>query len=601
MPLINKELDPSFPEKYPLLFSVDSPADLRRLDMGALDTLAGELRNYIIDVVSVKQGHLGSNLGVIELTIALHYVFDTPYEPLIWDVGHQSYAHKILTGRREDFLHLRELGGISGFPSRKESPYDSFGTGHSSTSVSAALGMALADAVRGDTGKSRVAVIGDASIASGMALEALNHAASTKANLLIVLNDNAIGIDPVTGSLEKHLRRLLKDNTGDNVFRALGMEYRKIPDGHNMPELINALEEMKRIPGVKLLHVPTTKGKGFPSAEAEQVLYHYPGVFDRSTGAVTGSVELRYQDILGQELLRAARADAAIYALTPAMPTSSGLALMQKEMPDRVIDTGIAEPHTVTLAAGMACSGLKPFAVVYSTFLQRSYDQIVHDVAVQNLPVRLMIDRAGVVGADGPTHHGVFDLSYLLPVPNMTVIAPANGAELRAAVRFAAHYGRGPLAVRYPRGKAAGGGEPQEEIVLGRSRRIFPAGDVTVISVGAVLPRVQQAFDTLSPKERQRVGLYDLRFVKPLDQEALKEIFSRSRIVVTVEDGVVRGGAGSTVMLWAAQNGFPGVPVKMLGVPDEFLPCATQEELYRMCGIDDIGIARTVRECLEGI
>ncbi len=580
---------------------MDGPAGLRRLDRGVLDTLADELRNYIIDVVSVKQGHLGSNLGVVELTIALHYVFDTPREPMVWDVGHQSYAHKILTGRRKAFLHLRESGGISGFPSRKESSYDSFGTGHSSTSVSAALGMALADAVRGDTGKNHIAVIGDASIASGLALEALNHAASTKANLLIVLNDNAIGIDPVSGSLEKHLRNLLKDEAGDNLFRALGIEYRKVSDGHNIPELIDALEEMKRIPGVKLLHVPTVKGKGFPSAEAEQILYHYPGVFDRSTGAVTGSVELRYQDILGQELLRAARADETVYALTPAMPTSSGLAVMEKEMPGRVIDTGIAEPHTVTLAAGMACSGLKPFAVVYSTFLQRSYDQIVHDVAAQNLPVRLMIDRAGVVGADGPTHHGVFDLPYLLPVPNMTILAPANGAELRAAVRFAAGYDRGPLAVRYPRGKARGDAQPKQEIVLGHSRQILPPADVTVISVGAVLSQVQQAFDKFSPGERQRVGLYDLRFVKPLDGEALTGIFSRSRAVVTVEDGAVRGGAGSAIMLWAAENGFSGVPVKALGAPDEFLPCATQEELYHMCGIDAEGISRTVRECLVGI
>ncbi len=315
---------------------------------------------------------------------------------------------------------------------------------------------------------------------------------------------------------------------------------------------------------------------------------------------VSGSVELRYQDILGQELLRAARADEAIYALTPAMPTSSGLAVMEKEMPGRVIDTGIAEPHTITLAAGMACSGLKPFAVVYSTFLQRSYDQIVHDVAVQNLPVRLMIDRAGVVGPDGPTHHGIFDLSYLLPIPNMAVIAPADGAELRAAIRFAAGYDSGPLAVRYPRGKAWGDAQPQQEIVFGRSRQILPPADVTVISVGAALSQVRQAFDKLSPEEKQRIGLYDLRFVKPLDREVLKEIFSRSRAVITVEDGAVRGGAGSAIMLWAAENGFSGVPVKTLGAPDEFLPCATQGELYRMCGIDAGGVARAVRECLEG-
>ena len=592
-------MDDTFCKKYPLLFSVDSPAELRKLEKEALPRLAAELRSYIIDVVSVKQGHLGSNLGVVELAIALHYVFDTPRDPLVWDVGHQSYAHKILTGRREAFLHLREPGGLSGFPSRAESPYDAFGTGHSSTSVSAALGMALADAAGGGTGRNHIAVIGDASVASGMAFEALNHAGSTRANLLVVLNDNAIGIDPVSGSLEKHLRRLLDGTTADNVFRALNIAYHKVPDGHDLPALTAALRGMKDTPGVKLLHVPTVKGKGFPSAEAEQILYHYPGAFDRATGTLENAPEVRYQDIAGQEILRAAREDDTVYALTPAMPTSSGLAPMRREMPERVVDTGIAEQHTLTLAAGMACRGLRPFAVVYSTFLQRAYDQIVHDVAVQNLPVRLAVDRGGVVGADGPTHHGVFDLSYLLPLPNMAVIAPSDGRELRSALRLAARYDGGPLALRYPRGKAEGDGEPEGPMPFGRGRCIVPGGDIAVISVGTMLRQARDALALLPPGQRERVGLYDLRFVKPLDETMLREVFSKSRAVLTVEDGVRRGGAGTAIMLWAADNGFSHLPVRVLGVPDRFLPVATPEQLYRLCGIDPRGIAGELDRMLK--
>ena len=590
--------------KYPLLFSVDSPADLRKLPGDRLPELAEQLRSYIIDVVSAKQGHLGSNLGVVELTVALHYVFDTPDDILVWDVGHQCYAHKILTGRREAFLHLRERGGLSGFPFRQESPYDAFGTGHSSTSISAALGMALADAAQGRAHRSHVAVIGDASIACGMAFEALNHAGGLDdVDLLVVLNDNAIGIDPVSGALEKHLRALLgqAEPPEGNLFRALHLKYARVRDGHDLPQLVAALREMKNTPGVKLLHVPTVKGKGFPWAEAEQILYHYPGAFDRTTGLRTQNPRVRYQDIVGQELLRIARSDDAVYVLTPAMPTSSGLAEMAGQMPRRVIDTGIAESHTLALAAGMACRGAKPFAVVYSTFLQRAYDQLVHDVALQNLPVRILADRAGVVGADGPTHHGVFDLAYLSSLPNMAVVAPSDGRQLRAALRLAARYDRGPLAVRYPRGEAEADGEPEEEMRFARGRCLIPASQVAVISVGAMLSQARQAIESFDPQRRRQLGLYDLCFVKPLDEDLLREVFSRCQAVITVEDGVRSGGAGSAVALWAQDNGFSRVPVTVLGIPDRFLPCGTREQLYHDCGLDAEGIARRIEAVLETV
>ncbi|MDD4820464.1 MAG: 1-deoxy-D-xylulose-5-phosphate synthase, partial [Flavobacteriales bacterium] len=379
-----------YKEKYPLLFSVERPSDIKHFSEKELTTLSSELRNYIIDVVSVRQGHLGSNLGVVELTVALHYVFDTPHEPLVWDVGHQAYAHKILCGRRDAFLHLRELGGISGFPRIEESPYDTFGTGHSSTSISAVVGMAFADAVQG-VEKNHIAVIGDASIASGMALEALDYASGTDINVLIILNDNAMGIDPSTGALARHFMELRKGTATDNFFNTLGIPYHKVHNGHDIHELIDALKAMSKMSGVRILHVPTIKGKGYPAAEEEQTLYHYPGVFDRKTGHVNPMHSPRYQDIVGEKLLSLAQKDPKVYALTPAMPSSSGLAHMAYLLPQRVINTGIAESHTITMAAGMAVGGLKPFAVVYSTFLQRAYDQIIHDVAIQNLPVRFLI------------------------------------------------------------------------------------------------------------------------------------------------------------------------------------------------------------------
>lgn len=590
-------MNDSYLEKYPLLFSVDSPMDIRRMDLCALEELAAQLRSYIIDVVSVRQGHLGSNLGVVELAVALHYVFDTPDEPLVWDVGHQAYAHKILTGRRDAFLHLREYGGISGFPRRDESPYDAFGTGHSSTSVSAVLGMALADKARGIR-KNHIAVIGDASIASGMALEALNHAAgAADADMLVVLNDNAMGIDPASGALSRHFKTLLEDRAQDNIFRAMGVKYFKISDGHDIKELVGTLSEIKNVPGVKLLHVPTVKGKGFEAAEKEQILYHYPGVFDRATGQVTRNASLRYQDVAGRELLEVARADSAVYAITPAMPTSSGLSPMCSQMPDRVIDTGIAEEHSVTLAAGMAAVGMKPFVVIYSTFLQRAYDQVIHDVALQNLPVRFLIDRAGPVGADGPTHHGVFDMVYMSAIPNMTVVAPMDAAELASAVRFAAGWDKGPVAVRYPKGQAvycedAG----QSPFCYGRGRELKKGTRVAVVSAGAAGLRVSQAIGCLEPGERELVGHYDLRFVKPLDTALLERVFSGYESVITVEDGLVYGGVGQAVQCWGADNGFSAVPVRRLGAADAFLPYADVETLWQMCGTDILTLIKAIKE-----
>lgn len=569
------------------------------MDLRALEELAAQLRSYIIDVVSVRQGHLGSNLGVVELAVALHYVFDTPDEPLVWDVGHQAYAHKILTGRRDAFLHLREYGGISGFPRRDESSYDSFGTGHSSTSVSAVLGMALADKAWGIR-KNHIAVIGDASIASGMALEALNHAGTSDADMLVVLNDNAMGIDPASGALSKHFRSLLEERAQDNIFRAMGVKYFKISDGHDIKELAGTLSEIKNVPGVKLLHVPTVKGKGFEAAEKEQILYHYPGVFDRATGQVTRNASLRYQDVAGRELLEAARADSTVYAITPAMPTSSGLSHMQHEMPSRVIDTGIAEEHSVTLAAGMAEAGMKPFVVIYSTFLQRAYDQVIHDVALQNLPVRFLIDRAGPVGADGPTHHGVFDMVYMSAIPNMTVIAPMDARELTRAVHFAAGWDKGPVAVRYPKGQAAHCEDAgQTPFCYGRGRELKKGTRVAVVSAGAAGLRVSQAIERLEPGERELVGHYDLRFVKPLDSSLLERVFSGYGSVVTVEDGLVCGGVGQAVQCWGADNGFAAVPVVKLGAPDMFLPYADTDALWQMCGTDSCGIALAIRESLE--
>ncbi|MBR4403014.1 MAG: 1-deoxy-D-xylulose-5-phosphate synthase [Flavobacteriales bacterium] len=589
-----KQVENDYKEKYPLLSSIDTPQDLKELSMEELMCLSTEIRNYIIDVVSVQQGHLGSNLGVVELTIALHYVFDTPREPLVWDVGHQAYAHKILTGRRDLFLHLREKGGISGFPRIDESVYDSFGTGHSSTSISAALGMAIADAETNPK-LSHIAVIGDASIASGMAWEAINHAGTTSANLLIVLNDNAMGIDPATGALSRHLIALSQNSTSGNIYKELGIEYRLLKDGHDLPALIETLKEIKDTPGVKILHTITTKGKGYPAAEEEQILYHYPGTFDRKTGHISHSAPTRYQDVVGESLLDIAIKDDKVYVLTPAMPTSSGLARMMQTLPHRVINTGIAESHTLTLAAGMTVGGLKPFAVVYSTFLQRAYDQIVHDIALQNLPVRMMIDRAGLVGADGATHHGIFDVSYLLPLPNVTICSPMDEEELMGAVDFAYRWDKGPIAVRYPRGDARKDRGEHMMWEIGKGRVLRGGSDICVISSGEIGLEVERAIEMLDDEEKKYVSHYDLRFIKPLDIELLSDAFCKHRVIISIEESLLCGGVGSQIALWGMENGHSDVKVERMGIKDFFPQCGTISQLRMDCGIDVHSIIDRIR------
>ncbi|MBQ1968472.1 MAG: 1-deoxy-D-xylulose-5-phosphate synthase [Flavobacteriales bacterium] len=589
-----KQVENDYKEKYPLLSSIDAPLDLKVLSMEELLLLSTEIRNYIIDVVSVQQGHLGSNLGVVELTIALHYVFDTPREPLVWDVGHQAYAHKILTGRRDLFPHLREKGGISGFPRIKESVYDSFGTGHSSTSISAALGMAIAS-IDKDPRRTHIAVIGDASIASGMAWEAINHAGTTSANLLIVLNDNAMGIDPATGALSRHLIALSQNSTSGNIYKELGIEYRLLKDGHDLPALIETLKEIKDTPGVKILHTITTKGKGYPAAEEEQILYHYPGTFDRKTGHISHTVPTRYQDVVGSKLLGLALEDDKVYALTPAMPTSSGLAQMMQTLPHRVINTGIAESHTITLAAGMTVGGLKPFAVVYSTFLQRAYDQIVHDIALQNLPVRMMIDRAGLVGADGATHHGIFDVSYLLPLPNVTICSPMDEEELMGAVDFAYRWDKGPIAVRYPRGDARKDRGEHMMWEIGKGRVLRGGSDICVISSGEIGLEVERAIEMLDDEEKKYVSHYDLRFIKPMDIELLTRAFCEHRFIITVEENTLCGGVGSQIALWGMENGHSDVKVERMGIKDFFPQCGTISQLRMDCGIDVHSIIDRIR------
>ncbi|MBO4961841.1 MAG: 1-deoxy-D-xylulose-5-phosphate synthase [Flavobacteriales bacterium] len=580
--------------KYPLLSSIDSPQDLKVLSIDELLRLSTEMRNYIIDIVSVQQGHLGSNLGVIELTIALHYVYDTPREPLVWDVGHQAYAHKILTSRRELFPHLREKGGISGFPRIEESIYDSFGTGHSSTSISAVLGMAIADAEKNPT-LSHIAVIGDASIASGMAWEAINHAGSSNANLLIVLNDNAMGIDPATGALSRHLISLSGGNSTGNIYKELGIEYHFLKDGHDLPALIDTLREMKNTTGVKILHTITTKGKGYPAAEEEQILYHYPGTFDRKTGHISHDTPTRYQDVVGSKLLELALDDDSVYALTPAMPTSSGLSHMMHTLPCRVIDTGIAESHTLTLAAGMATRGVKPFAVVYSTFLQRAYDQIVHDIALQNLPVRIMIDRAGLVGADGATHHGIFDIAYLLPLPNVTICSPMDAHELTMAVDYAYRWDKSPIAVRYPRGMARNSNYPHSIWKEGKGRILRQGSDICIISAGEIGLEVERAIDTLNDEEKSFISHYDLRFIKPIDTELLNNAFCKHRVIITIEEGILCGGVGSMIAMWGLENGHSDVKVERMGIKDFFPQWGSIEQLREDCGIDIHSITGRIR------
>ena len=578
-----------------LLSKLTNPTDLRLLAEAQLPAVAQELRNFIIDVVSVKEGHLGASLGVVELTIALHYVFDTPNDLLVWDVGHQAYGHKILTGRRENFHTNRQLGGISGFPKRSESVYDAFGVGHSSTSISAALGMAIASNLKGDFNKQHIAVIGDASIASGMAFEGLNHAGVTNANLLVILNDNAIGIDPSVGALKKYLTAVKegKNPRQNNMIKSLNFDYSGPIDGHDIFAVIKELKRLQKIKGPKFLHIITTKGKGLKQAEEDQVKYHAPGKFDASTGEIYKKVEdnlpPKYQDVFGLTVLDLARENEKIIGITPAMPSGSSLNFMMNEFPERAFDVGIAEQHAVTLAAGMATQGMIVYCNIYSTFLQRAYDQVIHDVALQNLPVIFCLDRAGLVGEDGATHHGVFDIAYLRCIPNMIVYAPMNEIGLQNILYTAQLALDHPIAIRYPRGRGvitdwqSKHAKNYQEIEIGKSTCIKKGSKVAVLSNGTIGNNVTLAIAKI--KHPETIAHYDFAFVKPLDENELHAIFKNFKHIITIEDGTIKGGFGSAILEFAATNNYTTKTI-LLGVPDEFIEQGTVAELQQICKID---------------
>lgn len=573
-----------------LLEHIHFPQDLRRFSEADLPQIADELRQFIIDIVSVKEGHLGSSLGVIELTVALHYVFNTPDDILVWDVGHQAYGHKILTGRRKIFHTNRSLNGISGFPKRDESEYDAFGVGHSSTAISAALGMAIASQLKGDFQKQHIAIVGDASIASGMAFEGLNHAGVTQTNLLVILNDNTIGIDPSVGALKEYLSKksIHSAKHQDNIFEALNFNYSGPIDGHNLEELIRELNRLKEIPGPKLLHVITKKGKGFQQAEEDQVRYHAPGKFNKITGKIeTKSSEIqppKFQDVFGLTLVELAKKNEKIIGITPAMPTGSSLKFMMERFPERAFDVGIAEQHAVTLAAGLTTQGMTVFCNIYSTFLQRAYDQVIHDVCLQNLPVIFCLDRAGIVGEDGATHHGIFDLGYLRCIPNAIIFAPSNEIELRNMLYTAQLELKNPIFIRYPRGngRILDWKLPFVEMEIGKGRLIKQGTEIAVLSIGTILNNVLDALEKIP--DNSAVSVYDMRFVKPLDENLLHKIFKTHKTIITVEDGVKSGGFGSAVLEFAAQNNYKNT-VYLLGIPDIFPQHGTIEELQDICGI----------------
>ena len=581
-----------------LLKHINYPKDLRLLSQDQLPQLAQELREFIINIVATKEGHLGASLGVIELTIALHYVFNTPEDQLIWDVGHQAYGHKILTGRKEIFDTNRQLNGISGFPKRSESEYDTFGVGHSSTSISAALGMAIGSQLKGNLDKHHIAVIGDASIASGMAFEGLNHAGVTDANLLVILNDNAIGIDPSVGALKQYLTNVkIGSQKQDNIFEALNFNYSGPIDGHDLQAIILELERLKSIKGPKFLHVITTKGKGLKQAENDQVKYHAPGKFDATTGEIHVKSEIiqppKYQDVFGHTIVELAKQNERIVGITPAMPTGSSLKYMMDEFPDRAFDVGIAEQHAVTLAAGMATQGLIPFCNIYSTFLQRAYDQVIHDVALQKLPVIFCLDRAGLVGQDGATHHGVFDLAYLRCIPNLILFAPRNEIELRN-IMYTAQLGlEVPIAIRYPRGKGItiDWKQPFEKINIGKNLCLKKGKDLAVLSIGTIAKNVTNAIKNLN------VSHYDIRFLKPLDSEILHTIFKTHSTIVAVEDGTLIGGLGSAIIEFSKANDY-GNKIVALGVPDHFIDHGTVKELQTSIGLDSTSLFNTLKSLL---
>lgn len=575
-----------------VLNTIKSASDLRELSEDQLSQLTQELRDFIINAVATKEGHLGASLGVAELTVALHYVFNTPKDLLVWDVGHQAYGHKILTGRSENFHTNRRLNGISGFPKRVESEYDTFGVGHSSTAISAALGMAIANQLKGEHTTQHIAVVGDASIASGMAFEALNHAGVTKTNLLVILNDNAIGIDPSVGALKNYLTQVNLDGAPDtdNIFEALNFNYSGPIDGHDLTILFAELKRLKKIEGPKLLHVITKKGKGLRQAEEDQVKYHAPGKFNAKTGDLfpksTEAQPPKFQDVFGKTLVELATANEKIVGITPAMPTGSSLKFMMDVFPNRAFDVGIAEQHAVTFAAGLATQGMIVFCNIYSTFLQRAYDQLIHDVCLQKLPVIFCLDRAGIVGEDGATHHGIFDLAYLRCIPNLILFAPRNELELRN-ILYTAQLGLDlPIAIRYPRGRGTilNWKQPFQKIEIGKSVQVKDGDAIAVLSIGTVANNAAEAIAKVEKNTSARIAHYDIRFLKPLDTEMLQHIFSKHHHIITVEDAVKKGGLGSAIVEFASEHSFQNT-IKILGIPDTFPEHGTVEELQELVGI----------------
>ncbi|TMI64414.1 MAG: 1-deoxy-D-xylulose-5-phosphate synthase [Bacteroidetes bacterium] len=628
-----------------LLSSINSPADLKKLTREKLPQVCDELRQYIIDVVSVRGGHFGASLGVVELTVALHYIYNTPYDQLVWDVGHQAYGHKILTGRRDNFPTNRKYKGLSGFPKRSESEYDTFGVGHSSTSISAALGMAMAAKYKGEKDRKSVAVIGDGAMTAGLAFEAMNHAGVADADMLIILNDNRMSIDPNVGALKEYLtdistsptynkfrdelwnlmgklpvgKKFTRDmaskmeaglkgmvSKSSNLFEALNLRYFGPIDGHNITKLVDTLKDLRDIPGAKILHIVTVKGKGYELAEKDQTKWHAPGLFDKITGEIQKKkFDLpqppKYQDVFGYTIIELAEKNEKIFGITPAMPSGSSLKYMMEKMPHRAFDVGIAEQHAVTVSAGMATQGMKVFCNIYSSFMQRAYDSVVHDVAIQKLPVIFCLDRAGLVGDDGPTHHGCYDIPYMRCIPNMIVSAPMNESELRNLMYTAQlESTKNPFVIRYPRGE---GVMPEwktemKEIKIGTGRKLKDGNDIAILSLGhpgnfaAAAIRDLKA-DGLNPAH------YDMRFVKPLDEEMLHEVFAKFEKIITVEDGTIVGGFGSAVLEFMNAHNYKA-EIKMLGIPDRLVEHGTPKELHNECGYDAQGIKETVLEMMKG-
>ncbi|QJB34815.1 1-deoxy-D-xylulose-5-phosphate synthase [Chitinophaga oryzae] len=626
-----------------LLSQINSPADLRKLSKDQLHQVCEELRQYIIDVVSVHGGHFAASLGVVELSVALHYVFNTPYDQLVWDVGHQAYGHKILTGRRDAFPTNRKYKGLSGFPKRDESEYDTFGVGHSSTSISAALGMAMASHYKGEPDRQHIAVIGDGAMTAGMAFEALNHAGVANANVLIILNDNCMSIDPNVGALKEYLTDIttsptynkLRDDVwhllgklpvgkrftremaskleaslkgvvskSSNLFESLQLRYFGPIDGHNITKLTDTLQDLKDIPGPKLLHIVTTKGKGYALAEKDQTTWHAPGLFDKITGEIFKKPVDRpqppkYQDVFGHTIIELAEKNDKIIGITPAMPSGSSLKFMMEKMPGRAFDVGICEQHAVTLSAGMATQGMRVFCNIYSSFFQRAFDQAVHDVAIQHLPVIFCLDRAGLVGEDGPTHHGAYDIAYMRSIPNVIISAPMNEEELRNLMYSAQlEENTHPYVIRYPRGQGVmpEWRTPFKAIKAGTGRKVRDGKEVAILSFGHVGNFVTEACKELISDGLQPAH-YDLRFVKPLDEAMLHEVFRNFSKVITVEDGAIIGGVGSAVVEFMSKHNYHA-QVKMLGIPDRIVEHGKPEELYRECGYDPAGIAQATREML---